>query len=1151
MADENNNGSQASQQFDELTNSQTSSNTPNNQFDINKQMLEELKNISSSIKNISQTTLREKRTRGVADYDSLRSKKQDPKSKKSDSLIDLFEDEIKKQFGFDDIAKQFKKQLGESLKEITGGVDVFSKDFKKDLAKKGAEYIKNNTQMGQKLNDFAKDLPNSFADNLKNIQKNNVSFKDIAMDRNNIKSTVGNVKNVAAEGAQIAKGGASLAKSALPQVMNVVKAGFKTMLPALGPLAAVLIGVEVVTDFLGKLFGIFSNFFKGLSAAANRDEETRKKMLEAGQQRFSDDIKSIVQQPFKILEESAQKVYDSWDEVLRLVNQTQGYSKAELQSLYGSYSQRLRDEGLSDAIASSDIVNSLKTVIESGMTGKVAEEFAYVATKLNAAIPTQDFFSYSDTYASYVANAIKDGKSQSEAIVYANEQLNSFASNLVYAGRELSGGFTSGLKEGSDLFAKANQIALAAKTNNSSHIGGTLAAISAITGSIAPDLASSIIDSVYSAAVGGNDSNIVALRTLAGVNASNTEFLKQFANNPQQIFSTLFRNLSSYQNMSPDNYMEVAEGISSVFGLDQSALQRLDFAYLADAVKNMNTNNQSLEENLSQLASGQSTLTKEQLRNRQINEYMVEEGLAYVLDNEVARSIQEHMWQEQQTLALQEATYAVELQGTALQCLSDLVSLVRTVSEFLNPIAWIQKAANIIQTTREVAQNNLLISQVLEAGKVGNGNAKVLAQLLTRADLLAANPLKYSGLGFTTDIISRITGIGQNNDMLGLTDKYIDQLKESNKLNRQAAKYNWGQVSKSQVAALGTTAAGSVYSNYYTSGSTGDAGSEEVKAVNYDKLERLYSTITTGANAMENFFSSSQKSKLDEAVEKETQRHIKLQRNIIASSSAQAKYADDLIVKYGMNLAQATQRAEQELTAEADRVAKNLAESNVDKSKFASGYQVWYENASKIVSRQGENLDEMLDNLNVSQQDLQQYFQQSEAQNASNSTFDRNTKEEQFWENSQSYLHDLTILTQDTLIGKHLTDTIEVWMKNYQESFNKFSADFNTYHREWVDYYINHTYYNESLGKSLTDAWNKINNETNRAQEDKLNALTEALTNTHIEDLMDPTVQQNVLLAQILAVLQAIMQQNNTQGKLTIPDAISAMAAGMLEPAKS
>ena len=116
-------------------------------------------------------------------------------------------------------------------------------------------------------------------------------------------------------------------------------------------------------------------------------------MVELGNERFYNDVKSMmIEEPFNILEDAANEVYNAWDNVVREINGTQGYTKDDLQSLLGSYSQRLREEGLSSAVSSVDIIESLTKVLDSGLSGKAAEEFAYLATILNAAIPNQDFF---------------------------------------------------------------------------------------------------------------------------------------------------------------------------------------------------------------------------------------------------------------------------------------------------------------------------------------------------------------------------------------------------------------------------------------------------------------------------------------------------------------------------------------------------------------------------------------------------------------------------------------------------------------------------------------------------------------------------------------------------------------------------------------
>ena len=137
------------------------------------------------------------------------------------------------------------------------------------------------------------------------------------------------------------------------------------------------------------------------------------------------------------------------------------------------------------------------------------------------------------------------------------------------------------------------------------------------------------------------------------------------ANNPQSVFVNIFRSLANMQNMSPANYMEVAEGLADVFGVDMKAFARVDFNSLADKISQMQVNQASLEENIKLLQSGEATMSTEQLKIQEINNVILEEGLAYVIDSEAGRMIQQNMWEEQRANALMENEYAVNLQGAA------------------------------------------------------------------------------------------------------------------------------------------------------------------------------------------------------------------------------------------------------------------------------------------------------------------------------------------------------------------------------------------------------------------------------------------------------------------------------------------------------
>ena len=98
---------------------------------------------------------------------------------------------------------------------------------------------------------------------------------------------------------------------------------------------------------------------------------------------------------------------------------------------------------------------------------------------------------------------------------------------------------------------------------------------------------------------------------------------------------------------------------------------------------------------------------------------------------------------------------------------------------------------------------------------------------------------------------------------------------------------------------------------------------------------------------------------------------------------------------------------------------------------------------------------------------------------------------------------------------------------------------------EWVDYFVNHTAYNEAF--TTRDEVTKIQNQEKSGTEDAIYALAEALQSNSIDLLRDPTLQTNALLGQILIVVNAIMQQNNTtSGGLSLPDTLQGLSMGLV-----
>lgn len=884
-----------------------------------------------------------------------------------------------------------------------------------------------------------------------------------------------------AEGAATAGTAAQAGATAMATMTSSAAAatsGIASMAAAAGPagiaIVAGMVAVELFSEALGPAIEGAKKFGKALKDSAKRDQASEDRRAELAKDRLKQDVETIITQPFKILEEAAQKVYDAWDANLRTINQTQGYTKSDLQDLMASYAERLRQEGLSKYVSGSDITTNLTKVLESGLSGKVAEEFAYLATKLNAAIPTEDFFQYSSTYASLAANAIKNGKSEAEAISYATSELENFASNLLYSSRQLAGGFSTGLKNASSLFEEAVKITTAAKAGDAGQLSSVLTAVSAVTGAIAPDLASSMTDAIVKAATGGNSSQIVALRSLAGINAGNTEFLKALVNNPQEVFSTLFTNLAKMQNMSNDNFMEVAEGLSDVFGVSMDAFARVDFNYLAKAITNMNTSNASLNENIANLQSGQSTTNADILKNQQVNQYMIENGLSLVMDNEAARAIQQHMWDEQRLQQLQETTYGVEIQGSALEFLAGIKNTIKNIMNILNPVRWlITTVSNVAQST---AEGNALkddVAKVLALGKVGQGNAQSFYNLTTRGKELNLTPNLVQLLGgessyYSAQAVGRTAyAIGDLTSALFSPGAYLSQLATqgiaSYLLSRTdsknpykygvggssssgpSSKYQWGTVGKSQGYGL--------------------------------KVKNTAMSVSSGSST---------------------------------SSNEQS----------------AEERNKQILQSNFDRMM-NTIDSFVDQGKT---YDEWASTARNFGIA---DYQKALDTLGYSEADLQGYFEAKEGVKGGQEQARKAKKEESFWDKGLEYF-DTFSLNSDS----QMSNMIDLTTAG-NDLIAKILAKNTEFKQAFDDYFVNHILYSKAYDHA---AVTKIQNDEKYKSSDAIYALADALTAA--TDLTDPTLQTNAILSQILIVVQSIMQQNNTSGRLTLPDAIAAMATG-------
>lgn len=1034
-----------------------------------------------------------------------------------DKFLDSFEDTLLKSL----VSTSFKNKLNTAMSTFATALGTNLEGLPKAVGKQLARSVAN-SQRFQNLSGRVNNTANKAFGRVQNVFMQGVQNYQATQGAGGV-DYVNTLKNI---GQNIGTGNfAKVAELAQTSgLANAAMAGFTKVITKFGPQAlAAVVAIKALSKAIGPAIEGFKALTKGISQAANREQESRKKNLEYEKQRITEDVNTLIREPFEILKNAAQKVYDAWDSNLRLITGTQGYNKSDLQDLLSAYSERLRASGLTDVVASSSIIENLASVLKSGLSGAIAEEFAYQATILNAAIPTQDFFSYAATYSSIAANAVKNGMANADAIAAANRSLSDFANSLLYASRELSGGFTTGLQNAEQLYTNAAKIAQAARTGNTAEIAGVLTSVSAIVGAIAPDLATSLTDAVYSAATGGNASSLVALRSLAGVNASNTEFLQALATNPKQVFSNLFRNLSAMYTSSGDAYMEKAEGYAELFGLSAEAFQRVDFKYLADAISAMNTSSDALEQNLELLASGQTTLTKEQLVNRQINQYMLEEGLTYVLDNEAARSIQEHMWNEQIAREMMEAQYGVELRGAGLEFLEGIVTSVQNILNLLNPISWLKKAVNVVGTAKESQALREDIAKVLELGKVGSGNAGVLRNLTSTNQNLNLVSNLVEMLGGTSSYaaassarLSRINllntmSAGLAGGLLGLATGGMYNLSDSARnlvnsmlvnsaisgvgkgVGSSGGMYRWGMISKSSSNAVAS----------YLQGLAGLSG--------------LDSALVASATASPT--STSQ-------------------------AGLQAKLQKMMSDEYMKNfISDTTHKSYEEWAAS----AKQLGITDFAKAVEAAGYT---ENQMKMFYEGKET--EAGAAAQHEEKEHQYKFRETGMD---------------FWsvrfpKDFQDPLFALLTTTNDLLSINNATlaDILlrhDTWLENWsnfkssdKRSWDMFFDNIITYGekikehtKNFADYFIRHIYYDAS-GYNYSDVL-EIQQKERAESGDAIYALAEALSKNTV-DLRDPAVQTNAILAEILKVVNAIMtQNNNTAGAVSLSDTLAALSMGI------
>lgn len=907
----------------------------------------------------------------------------------------------------------------------------------------------------------------------------------------------------AKDAAPVVQAAAQTALSKGASLLTEAGAALSSVAPEL--LVATATAVAAYELVIKPIFAEFGRTVKRLESASeklnkgwDRADETRWANVEAQEKRFQQDAETFVRAPFKILEDAANKVYEVWDSALQTINATQGYSKADLQDLMTSYAVRLRKEGMSSVVGTTDVTSMLQQIIKSGLSGKVAEEFAYQATLLNKAIPTEDFSQYAASYASLASQYMSLGHSQQEALQYANTQLKMFASNVLTASREVSGGFTTSLTGVSSLFSDIVKITETGKATDTTALSSALSAVQAVAGTVSPDVGNSLVSQIVSAATGGNASGLTALRSLAGTGASNTAFLQALVKDPSKVLAKMFSNINSMLSSATDNYMEVAYSLSDTFGISVDALTRVDWDKLVAALENSSSSSTALNQNMQLLASGETTSSAESQRLQQINEYMIDQGLAYVLDNESARLIQQHMWDQEIAEQLQDATYAVDFAGGALELITSIAGLIQNVLDFLT----LKPLVNTVTTGIQSNDLKKDIAALIEAGKVGKGNATAFHDLTTYdVNALSSTPNILDMWGKKSNYYDGLLGVNSGINK-GIVDNFFSKVNaltntvyggadtiSSMMTNAPSSKYSWGTASKSSL---------STFSSYTKpnelAGLTSPTASSQIAS-------NTATALGSWINSMSDFVS--QNKSYDEWYASAKDYGF----SDALSAVKQAGYSED-------DLKQEYSRAVTQSAIDEQSAGKAL------EGQFYSDAIQWIE------STYPANWESW------------------------NTKYDTNVVS--WLETFTTQMSDWSTLYTDTMTAftDHFDETYKSWSTLYTEATDethknqkylntKFDESFiNDFLYEWKDYYIgNHTHYRTAT--NFDSSLRAINSEKTQTGQAVL-ALAQSLTKNY-EDLADPAVQTNVLLGQVVILLQSILTAQQSGKGLTLPTALASL----------
>lgn len=562
---------------------------------------------------------------------------------------------------------------------------------------------------------------------------------------------------------------------------GAVATAVNSVLPGLGSIVGNAIdkAITKASEALGEWLSYF----------ANHARETRDALIKASLDKIKKDVQDMATYSISIQETALDKIYNAWDQNISTVNATQGYTKEALNTLQDSVAQRLQEEGYGNVINAADYATQLANTLNAKLGGNLAETFAAQNLILQKAVPEIDLSSMAADFAAIYTNAAKQGLSGEDEMVSAMNQI----AGAVKALEQVTDGNNQFITQVGSFLKKAEEV-----VNRS---GGTADQIADLTtqmmaaeaplASLVPEL-SGFTNTMVDTLMKGNDSTAVALRAImhdinANVGVSATDFMKSFVEDTQGTLATAYQAISEFisTNENEGARQEFLTAIESVFGLQASQVAQIDFAQIAEEIRNAstatNTTALTAAENL--VRSGETTTWEDQLVNNTTNQLLATNAVRDTIDNKLMRKLEKNELELERTVYALESTQTVDFAEKTMSFFTNLFDIVTGLLDPLGLLDGLTTIADVWQSTAidvdnysKVANASSIGSTVTSLGDSISADLRTLSNTWGTAQQIATTALTDKSVTTAYDYIQ----------LFGTSDSFREIFKDNEKTTEEA-----------------------------------------------------------------------------------------------------------------------------------------------------------------------------------------------------------------------------------------------------------------------------------------------------------------------------------------------------------------------------